>query len=113
MELGRLQSAKAAFDKAGIQIVAVSTDEPAYLRLAREKALAQFDFLSDQNRELIDRFAIVHRDGGPDGDIAQSASFLLDDEGRVIWSYATDNYRIRKHPATVLAEINAALARHK
>ncbi len=113
MELGRLQSAKSAFDKEGIQIVAVSTDEPANLRLAREKTQAQFAFLSDKRQELISRFAIVHENGGPEGTIAQSASFLLDDEGRVIWSYVTDTYRIRKHPATVLTEINTALERRR
>lgn len=114
MELGRLQSAKAAFDAANIRIVAISTDDPAGLRSAREKASAQFTFLSDQGRELIQRFAIVHSGGGPDGGaIAQSASFLLDDQGQVLWSFATDNYRIRKHPATLLAELKEALKAHE
>ena len=45
-----------------------------------------------------------HRGAGMDGgDIAQSASFLIDAEGRVAWLRVADNYRVRPRPEEILA----------
>ena len=69
----------------------------------RSAAGAEFDFLSDPEGVLLDLFGIRHESGAPEGgDIAQSASFLLDPEGRLVWQKVADNYRVRPRPAEIL-----------
>ena len=46
-------------------------------------------------RDIVERSAAS-------GDIAQSASFLIDAEGRVVWLRVADNYRVRPEPETFL-----------
>lgn len=88
-------------------MVAVSVDGPADLERMRRAAGAEFTFLSDTEGRLMDRFGLRHRGGGADGaDIAQSASFLFDAEGRVAWYRVAENYRVRPHPDEVLRAVD-------
>lgn len=76
----------------------------------RTWAGAEFDFLSDPEGRVIDLFDLRHRGAGPGGaDIAQSASFLLSPEGRVLWLKVADNYRMRPDPKVILAAADALL----
>lgn len=95
-----------------MRVVAVCVDEPADLERMREAAGAEFTFLSDTGGRLMDRFGLRHRGGRADGaDIAQSASFLLDAEGRVAWFTVAENYRVRPHPDEVLEAVDRSLPR--
>jgi peroxiredoxin len=70
----------------------------------RDSAGAEFDFLSDPDGEMLDFFGVRHPGGAIEGgDIAQSASFLLDRTGRLLWSRVAENYRVRPRPAEILA----------
>lgn len=76
----------------------------------RSSAGAEFDFLSDPEGVLLDLFGIRHQGGGPGGvDIAQSASFLLDPEGRLVWQRVAENYRVRPRPADILEAVDELL----
>ena len=69
----------------------------------RDAADATFEFLSDPEGELMDAVGIRHQGGRADGaDIAQSASFLVDPKGRVLWRKLAENYRVRPKPAEIL-----------
>lgn len=70
----------------------------------RAAAGAEYTFLSDPEGDLIDLFGVRHAGGNVEdgGDIAQSASFLIDAEGRVAWLRVADNYRVRPRPAEIL-----------
>lgn len=108
MELGRLQKLKTEFDEEKIRIYAVAVDVPEELNRVRKKIKASFSFLSDKEGQLLDIFDVRHVDASPyGGDIARSSSFLLDRTGKVVWSHATPNYRVRKKPEQILAEIRA------
>ncbi len=87
-----------------MRVVAVSVDPPADLERMRSAAGAGFEFLSDPEGRLLELFGVRHASGRYDGaDIAQSASFLLDAEGRVVWRKVAANYRVRPRPAEILA----------
>lgn len=76
----------------------------------RTWAAAEFDFLSDPTGQVIDLFDLRHTQGRADGlDIAQSASFLLSPEGRILWFKVAENYRMRPDPSVVLAAADALL----
>jgi peroxiredoxin len=68
-------------------------------------------FLSDPEGRLLDLLGMRHEGAGPGGrDIAQSASFLFDPDGTLLWQHVTPNYRVRPEPETILAAYDAAKA---
>jgi len=103
MELVELQGSLAEFQERGIRVVAVSVDPPGDLARMRDSAGAEFPFVSDPEARLIGAFGIRHEKGRYDGaDLAQSASFLLDDAGRLVWKRVAENYRVRPRPREIL-----------
>jgi peroxiredoxin len=91
------------FEARGVQIVAVSVDPP---EITRQHALKQgytYTFLSDEKREVIRRYDILHPKAGPEeSDIARPAEFLIDSTGTVRWANLTDDFRVRARPEEVL-----------
>ena len=85
--------------------MAASIDAPEHLRVMREASGAQFDFYSDPEGRLIELLDIRHPGGRPmDGaDLPQSSSFIIDANGKVLWSHLAPNYRVRPRPSTILA----------
>jgi peroxiredoxin len=58
--------------------------------------------LSDQKREAITRYDLVHKGAGEHGDdISRPAEFLLDSSGTVRWRMMTENYWRRMTPQQV------------
>jgi peroxiredoxin len=87
---------------AGVVVDPVDTNA----RLARD-AEVDYPILSDPELRAIDAYALRHRGGGPDGgDIAHSASVLIDGQGIVRWASVTRNVRLRPTPDDVLAALD-------
>lgn len=67
-----------------------------------------FTFLSDPNAEVIRRYNLLHRGGGPEGhDIARPAEFLVDAGGVIRWVNFTEDIRVRARAAEMLAAARA------
>jgi peroxiredoxin len=94
------------FKHRGVRIVALSVDSPQQNRELREKQGYTYTFLSDEKREVIRRYDLLHAGGGPTGDIARPAEFLIDPTGTVRWANLTENYRIRPKPEDVLKVVD-------
>lgn len=91
--------------------MALSVDSPENAAKMRESTEADFDVLSDPEGRMLDAFGVRHSGGGPSsGDIAQSASFLIDPEGEVVWRRIAENYRVRPKPAEILEAADRHLA---
>jgi peroxiredoxin len=92
-----------AFNAAGIRPVAISVDTPEQSRDLSQKAGYTFPLLSDQNREAIKIYDLVHKGGGEHGDdISRPAEFLVDSKGTVRWRMLTENYWVRARPEQIL-----------
>jgi peroxiredoxin len=101
--LRSIQRNLATFSQAGIRPVAISVDTPEELRNLAKLAGYTFPLLSDQKRETITRYDLVHKGGGPTGqDISRPAEFLLDSTGTVRWRMLTENYWRRARPEQIL-----------
>jgi peroxiredoxin len=62
-----------------------------------------YTFLSDPKTEVIQRYDLLHRGGGPHGaDIARPAEFLLDATGTIRWVNLTESVTVRARPQQVL-----------
>jgi peroxiredoxin len=101
--LRSIENNLASFNQAGIRPVAISVDSPEDSRNLMQQAGYTFAFLSDQKREVIRRFDLVHADGGGKGvDISRPAEFLVDKTGTVRWMMLTENYWVRARPEEIL-----------
>jgi peroxiredoxin len=101
--LRSIENNLASFNQAGIRPVAISVDSPEDSRNLMHQAGYTFAFLSDQKREVIRRFDLVHADGGGKGvDISRPAEFLVDKTGTVRWMMLTENYWVRARPEEIL-----------
>ena len=86
-------------------VLGVSTDSPSDSeKLVRRKKL-QLLLLSDPELSAIDAYGLRHPNGGPSGDVARPATFILDTEGRIVWRNLTDNWRVRVRPEPVLEQL--------
>ena len=91
------------FNEAGIRPVAISVDTPEQSRQLAQQAGYTFLLLSDQKREVITRYDLVHKGAGEHGDdISRPAEFLLDPSGTVRWRMMTENYWRRMTPEQVM-----------
>ena len=98
----------AEFKAAGVRPVAISVDSPQTSANLCRQAGYSFTFLSDTNAEVIRRYELLHRGGGPDGhDIARPAEFLLDSAGVVRWVNFTEDIRVRARADEMLAAARA------
>jgi peroxiredoxin len=64
-----------------------------------------YRILADPEMRVIDAYDLRHTDGGPTGNIARSATFVLDKDGVVRWRDLTENFRHRPHAEDVVAEV--------
>jgi peroxiredoxin len=105
-ELQGLQSRHDEFEKRGVTVVAISADPvEANAEVVRNLGL-QFRVLSDPRLVAIDAYGLRDPGAGMDGrDIARPATFLLEENGVVLWRSLTDNYRIRPRPDDILVQI--------
>ena len=63
-----------------------------------------YRILADVDRRVISAYDLRHA-AGPSGDIAHSATFVIDKDGVVRWRNLTQNYRIRPRPEEVVAHV--------
>jgi peroxiredoxin len=88
--------------------VAISVDPPEVSRKLAAKAGYTFPVLSDPSAEVIRRYDLLHKGGGPQGsDISRPAEFLVDSSGTVRWVNFTEDVRIRARAGEMLAAARA------
>ena len=100
-----MQSRSDEFQAADADILAISVDLPEQSAEIVEAYGLTFPVLSDPGAETIRAFGVLHEAGGPYGDIARPASFILDREGNIVWRDLTENWRVRVRPDRVLEEL--------
>ena len=84
--------------------VAISVDAPDVSRKLAAKTGYTFPILSDPGAEVIRRYDLLHKGGGPDGsDISRPAEFLVDRSGVVRWVNFTEDIRVRARANEMLA----------
>lgn len=102
-----LQAQFEEFEKRGVQILSVTIETPENNKRMRKSTGAQFEILSDESGKLIDHFGMRHVKGKRgQSDLAQSSSFLLDQNGKVLWQRIAENYRVRPKPEELLEAID-------
>lgn len=101
------------FDSRKIRVIAISVDTPEQSELLRQRQGYTFPILSDEKREVIRRWDLVHAHGGEGGaDISRPAEFLIDSSRRIRWVNLTEDYRVRARPQQALAAFDSEIVAH-
>jgi peroxiredoxin len=94
----------------GVQLFAVSVDEPALSNKVVKRARLPFSILADEQHAITGEFALLHRGGGPgDSDIPLPAHVLIDQDRQVRWTYVSDKIQNRLSPDSVLEYVRTAI----
>jgi peroxiredoxin Q/BCP len=91
-------------EAAGATIVAVTVDGPDKISQVKEKLGLDFQVLSDPDARLIRAMGVFHEEFA----IARPATFLISDDGHIVWRSLTENYRIRPRVSDLLAALSSA-----
>lgn len=115
-QIEELAAAWQRIDKAGISVILISPQS-----IKKNQALAaRFDvpmiFLRDRHNEAAKQLGILQKWGTPMGmqvlgyasDTALPTVILTDEQGQIVFSDQTDNYRVRPEPATFEAILQKA-----
>jgi peroxiredoxin len=62
-----------------------------------------FDILIDERRDVLRAYGVWHRIGFDAWNIARPAVFLVDTDGRITYSFVSDNQRERPSQKAILA----------
>jgi peroxiredoxin len=100
-----LQSRLAEIRRLDGEVLAISVDPVERAREIVEAHGLEFALLSDPQAAVVREYGVLHEGGGPFGDIARPACFLLDRQGRIVWRDLTENWRVRVRPDRVLDQL--------
>lgn len=98
-----LRDNMAALNKAGVQVLGISTDKPEKLSRFAEKELLNFTLLSDEDHKVCDAFGIwgEKKFMGKTYDGIHRTSFLIDTDGTV--EKVFDEFKTSNHHDIVLS----------
>jgi peroxiredoxin len=126
--LGQLREIETELIELGYQIIAISPDRPEKIRELLTKTDYDYTLLSDSDMtaarafglafrvsdETVDRYNrynidLVDASGQEHHQLPVPAVFIVDEKGKIEFSYANPVYQERIHPSVVLAAAKAAL----
>src|SRR5271170_7182298 len=125
--LRSLSTIKDDLTKEGVQLIAISMDQPSKLRETLQKDKLDYTLLSDSDAKAVEGFGIsykvadatlermktYHEDldaatGNSDHILPHPAVFVVNSKGIIRFVHVNPNFRVRLEPAKVLAAAKAA-----
>lgn len=103
-QLEALQKDLTAIEAAGVQLVAISYDEPATNAAAAKKLGLTYPLLSDTGSKVIDTYGVRnHEAKGRGAGVPHPVVFILDQKGEIRVKLMRDGYRDRPESAEIIA----------
>ncbi len=99
----------------GAEVIMVSPQPHKYTRELAEKFSVNFRFMTDKDNQAAKVLGIASEFGIPTGleamgydtEAPMPTVIITDQQGTVVWTHETDNYRVRPEPETFLEVIRA------
>lgn len=111
-QLVQLQAQKAAFDAAGISIVAITYDKPELQRQFVDSFAIEYPLLSDLDAQSMKALGVLHADYEP-GDSAYGIPypgiFYVNAQQKIVAKDFLEGYQTRIDAAAVLAKAQQVL----
>lgn len=111
-ELGKFEK---EFKELGVRITLISPQSHEKSRKHAKKVGMDYDFLVDVDNAAAKKLGILHEHGIPKGfevlgyetNVPKPTTFVLDENGKVVFADLTTNYRIRTKPEDIIAALKA------
>jgi peroxiredoxin len=126
IELKHYDQLDADFEKANAQVLAFSPDTTEVTKQTVSKNELSFDVFSDKNHEISRKFGLVYKldqkvvdslkkngvdlsvyQGNGSNELAIPATYVVDKNGKIAFSYVDVDYRKRAEPSEVLKAVQA------
>lgn len=88
-------------------MLAISVDAPAEASRVVFEDQLPFAILCDTDRQVTERYGLLHAGGGPTGDIPVPTQFLVRPDGTLAWRHVASSITDRAYPSETLAAIEA------
>jgi peroxiredoxin len=114
VQLGELQEYYGEFQRAGVQVFAISVDSPEDNARLRARFGTGYEFLSDPKAVLLADLDISQANRSPNFKVtAIPTQYLLDRSGIVRWFHRAETWRVRPHPKEALQAIEGLASAEK
>jgi peroxiredoxin len=95
-------------ERNGGKLLAISVDSPEINRQTRDELGLSFPILSDEGREVVKAYGLVHEGGAPDETtIAVPAHLLVRQDRRIAWRFRASRIQDRPTPDDDIRAIRA------
>jgi len=101
-QLGELQANYSTFRERDTEILALAVQDVANAQLMDTAVQADFPILADANHAIADAYGVFNLLG--DG-VAAPAIFVIDRQGRIVWSYIGTGISDRPPSAEILSHL--------
>ena len=101
-QLGELQAHYAQFRERNTEILALAVQDVANAQLMDEAVQADFPILADADHRIADAYGVFNLLG--DG-VAAPSVFVIDRQGRIVWSYIGTGVSDRPPSAEILSHV--------
>ncbi len=103
------------FNALGLKITLISPQSHQKSKNHAKRVGMNYDFLVDVNNAAAKALGILHTDGVPKGfevlgyetDVPKPTTFVLDEDGKVVFADLTTNYRLRTKPEDIIRALSA------
>lgn len=89
---------------AGVKLIAISGDSQLNVRDARNTLGDPFLLLSDPDWEAIEPYNVVDQSRG---NISRPATFIIDEDGIIVWSHLGERYGQRTSSTQIIEGISS------
>ncbi len=111
-ELRGFEAVNDLLAESGGSVLGISVDPPDVAKkYVATRHHLNYDILCDTDRRVIHQYGLVHKNAGPDVDIAIPANILLDQDGSIVWRHTPKRIQERLNPADVMIEVRKLLDR--
>ncbi len=103
------------FNELGVRITLISPQSHQKSKNHAKRVGMDYDFLVDVNNQAAKTLGILHENGLPTGfqvlgyetDVPKPTTFVLDENGKVIFADLTTNYRLRTRPEDIITALKS------
>ena len=101
------------FEELGLKVTLISPQSHQKSKNHAKKVGMNYDFLVDVDNSAAKALGILHTDGVPKGfevlgydtDVPKPTTFVLNEEGKVVFADLTTNYRLRTNPVDIISAL--------
>lgn len=127
LHLKQLQDSLETFEEQGATLIAISVDKADKAAETVAKGHLEFEVITDSQADILKAYGVVYQvpedmakkykesysidleghSGRTDHIIAQAATYVINQEGIIVFAYANEDYKVRAQPEAILEALKS------